>query len=415
MDAATDRPLHVWCVNQAALPPDQPGGTRHVTLAKGMTALDVEMTIVAAPVHYASGTVYRDAQGRASWTELVDGVPFVWLAEGGRGRGLAERLGGMLRFGRTVARGAWADGLDLQPPDVVVGSSPSLFCAWGAARLARRLGVPFVLEVRDVWPQSIVDVAGVPSWHPGVVAMRGLERWLYRRAAHVVALLPGAAEHIAARGGHPDRITWVPNGVDLTGRTAQPVREAPDPLRVVYAGAHGPANALEAIIDAARLVHATHGDSVAFDFYGDGPIKQDLAAMAADVPTVTFRPGVPKTDVPSILNASDVLITNTGDLGLYRHGISPNKMFDYLASARPVVSGSAAPRDPIGESGGGLVVRPNDPTALADAVRQLAGLAVDERGAMGRRGRAFVETHHEVGVLASRLAGALRQAVAFGG
>lgn len=402
--------MRVWCVNQFALPPDQAGGTRHASLAASLGELGIEMTLVAAPINYVSGKQFREAEGRPWWHERVGGVPFVWLAQKERGSGLIERLGSMARFARVVARGRW--GADLDRPDVILGSSPSLFGAWGAARLARRLGVPFVMEVRDVWPQSIVDVAGVSARHPGVLALRQLEKWLYRRADHIVTLLPGAAAHIEQSGGEAERITWIPNGVVLTNSPPTPRASEDGPFRVVYAGAHGPANALDAIVDAAALVRTSHGAAVEFAFYGAGSAKEDLKRRAAGNPGVVFHDPVPKQEVPSILANADALITNTRDLGLYRHGISPNKMFDYLASGRPVVSGSSAALDPIGESGGGYVVTPDDPDALADAVRQLVDAPAEEREAMGRCGRAFVEQNHDIELLAKRLETVLRSAAA---
>ncbi len=402
--------MKVWCVNQFALPPDQAGGTRHVSLAASLGTLGIEVTLVAAPINYVSGKPFREAEGRPWWNERVEGVPFVWLAQQERGSGLIERLRSMAHFARAVARGRWAS--DLGRPDVIIGSSPSLFGAWGAARLARRLDVPFVLEIRDVWPQSIVDVAGVPAWHPGVLVLRQLEKWLYRRADHIVTLLPGAAAHIEQSGGDAERITWIPNGVVLASSPPAPRISEDGPFRVVYAGAHGPANALDAIVDAAAKVRTSHGSAVEFAFYGAGSAKEELKRRADGNRGVVFHDPVPKQAVPSILASADVLITNTRNLGLYRHGISPNKMFDYLASGRPVVSGSSAALDPIGESGGGIVVTPDDPDALADAVRRLVDAPAHEREAMGRRGRAFVEKNHDIEHLARRLETVLRSVAA---
>lgn len=398
-----DRALRVWCVNQNALPPDAAGGTRHVHLASSLKAQGVEMTVVAAPIHYSTGRAFRTSAGRAFWSEDVGGVSFVWIDQKERGFGLNERFRAMLSFTRRVQSGRWAEGRGW--PDVVVGSSPNLFAAWGAQRLAARHGVPFVLEVRDVWPQSIVDVAGVSPWHPGIIAMRRLERFLYRQADAIVTLLPDAGDHVRRNGGTV--VTWVPNGVPLGDAPAP--RSPGMPVRVIYAGAHGPANALGAVVKAARQVHQTHGDDVVFEFYGDGPLKEALRKVANGIDTIQFYDSVPRHEIPAVLASADVLIANMLNIGLYRHGISFNKLFDYFAAGRPIVFGTQASNDPVTASGGGISVTANDPTALADAVRRLADASEDERQAMGSRGRAYVEANHQMDMLAARFASVLRK------
>ena len=151
-------------------------------------------------------------------------------------------------------------------PDVIVGSSPPLFAAYAAQKLAQRLRVPFVLEVRDLWPQTMIEVGRYTESHPLIKSLSALERYLYRRADHIVTLLPLAGEHMVSHGAHPGRITWIPNGVALLPLTNQPEWEGSRNFVALYAGAHGPLNALDGVLDAAatEALRTTQPEAGAF-------------------------------------------------------------------------------------------------------------------------------------------------------
>jgi glycosyltransferase involved in cell wall biosynthesis len=308
----------------------------------------------------------------------------------------------MLAFARRVLRPDVAKMLG--EADVVVGSSPPLFAAWGAARLARRLRTAFVLEVRDLWPASLVHLGAVRPWHPAVWALGRLERWLYRAADAIVSVLPGAVATIRKTAGRGEAlpITWVPNGVDLSLVAPEHPSDSPgsrgDGFEVMYAGAHNLANALDSVLDAAAILQADPAATgIRITLIGDGPEKPRLQARAANLglTNVVFEPPVSKTEIYAKLRAADAFVLAIQDLPLYRHGISINKLYDYLASAKPVIFAGAASNDPVAESGGGVVVRPGDPAALARAVTQVASLSREARAEMGGRGRRYIEAHHD--------------------
>jgi hypothetical protein len=131
-----------------------------------------------------------------------------------------------------------------------------LFGAFAAWRLARAFGVPFVLEVRDLWPEILVEWSNVRADHPVVRGLALIERTLYRNADRIITLWPNSPSYIAARGARPDRIEWISNGVVLEEIVAQPPPVRNEPLTAVYLGAHGLSNALHTVVDAAALLHA---------------------------------------------------------------------------------------------------------------------------------------------------------------
>jgi glycosyltransferase involved in cell wall biosynthesis len=407
--------VNVWLVNQYALPPSQSGGTRHYSLAHALASRGIHLEIFASTRNYLTGLPVG-APGPAQW----DGVAFT-LLEPGAGSAVGRRSGrlaGMLGFRRAFRRAVAGRRDD---PVVIVGSSPSPIGAWGASVEARRRRVPFVLEVRDLWPKTLVEVGGYPRWHPAVLLFAALERALYRRAAHVVTLLPRAEAHIVAVRGGLVPVTWIPNGVDLRLVRTRPGPAARPDLAerafvVMYAGAHGPANALDAVLDTAAVLERGRPGRFRFVLVGDGHDKPRLRRRAEreGLQSVTFLDPVPKAEVYDLLAGADVLIVNMNPGMLYRAGISFNKLYDYLAVGRPIVSGSDAADDPVAAADAGLTVPANDAEALAAGLERVAGLSPAERAAMGARGRAFVQEHHDIDRLAERYAAVLRSVAAGG-
>ena len=407
--------MNILLVNHYAFPPSQPGGTRHYSLARELAALGHRPAIAAAGFDHITRT-QRLAPGEPIRRELHGGVPFLWLPTPGyRGSGGAARLFNMLAFARGVER-------ELEPhldprPDVVVGSSPHLFAARAALRLARRLGVPFVLEIRDVWPQSLVEVMGVSRWHPLVWYMARIERELYRRADHIITLLPGVGPRIAERGGDPGAITWVPNGIDLSlvPPVAEPVER--DSFTFMYAGSHGVTNALDVMLDAAALLQARAARlprRLRLVLLGTGPEKPRLEARARSLglACMEFLPPVAKREVYGVLAQADAFWVSSSASRLWHHGISFNKLYDFMAMGRPTVIGLDSPNNPIAEAGCGITVPPGDPAAMAEGMERLLAMAPGPRREMARRGRAHVEANFDCRILGGRFERALQAVLA---
>ncbi len=395
--------MNVWLVNHYAVPPGQPGGTRHYALARELVRRGHRVTIVASSVEYLTRQERHLGPREIYRLEQVEGVPFLWLRTlPYRGNSLA-RVGNMLTFTWRVLR--WAPRVLTAPPDVIVGSSPHPFAAWAASRLAAHFRVPFVLEVRDLWPQSLIELGNFAPWHPFILGLAALERHLYRRAARIITLLPGAVDHIRAKGGDPARVVWIPNGLDLT--LVPPPQPPPEDgvFTVMYAGAHGRANGLDVALAAARELQRVAAPPVRFVFVGDGPEKPALQAQARawGLRNVRFEDPVPKREVYRRLQQADAFLMILRPSPVFRWGVSPNKLFDFMAMARPVLFCVQTPYNPVAEAGAGLSVPPGNAQALARALQQLAALSPRERWEMGLRGRRYVERAHAMPVLAARL------------
>ncbi|MDB4470728.1 glycosyltransferase family 4 protein [Deltaproteobacteria bacterium] len=388
--------MNIWIVNHYALSPEGAGGTRHFNFSRYLSERGHQITIIASSYNHWSRKDEHLERGETHAYEVCSGVGFLWLKTPIYLSSLA-RLWNMLVFAFCLWRNKWSR--DTGVPDLIVASSPHLFAAFSAYLLARKYRVPFVLEVRDLWPQTLIDLGKISTKHPLVIVFARIEKYLYRKASRIISLLPGAVDHIVQKAGDAKKIKWIPNGVDLDHVPQLRPQERQKVLSVYYAGSHGLANGLQSIVDAAEILQRNGlGGKVCFHFLGEGPDKKRLVDYVKrnKIDNVFFHSPVPKAQIYDVLQRADVFIATLLDSDLYRFGISLNKIYDYLALAKPVVFGANSSNNPVSDSGGGYVVAPEDSAAMAKAVEELLDLSSEERIQMGIKGRKYIEEHNDI-------------------
>jgi glycosyltransferase involved in cell wall biosynthesis len=397
----------IWILNHYATTPDIPGGTRCYSLGQGLREHGYDVTIFASSFVHLLHREIRLAKGECWATETVNGLRYVWLRTFPYRRNSWRRAVNMLsylwasyRIGRSSAR--LIPGI--AEPSTIVGSSVHLLAALSAYLLARHFDAHFVMEIRDVWPQALVDMGKLSERSVVTWAMRWFERWLYQRADRVIVLLPGAVDHVANLGVSRDRIVHIPNGVDLSlFPQAVPRTEQDNGLRVVFLGSFGLSNNLDTLLDAIRLVQDRGYQNIRFDLIGDGTLKARLVTRSRELAlrNTRFHKAVPRTQVPQVLSQADVAVCMSANV--LRYGISARKLFDYMASARPIIFSGDTPNDIVQSARCGLSVPLGDAQKLANAIIRLHRMPLEERRAMGQQGRAYVEKHHDHSMLALRL------------
>jgi glycosyltransferase involved in cell wall biosynthesis len=256
-------------------------------------------------------------------------------------------------------------------------------------------------------------------WHPFIMLLQAAENYVYRHADAVVSMLPKVHDYVKSRGLSLDSLHIVPNGVDPREWAAGSPGLAADVEKTLstitnagnfvvgYAGTHGVANSLDTFLDAARIMR---DDKVSFVLVGGGPEKAGLQrrAQVEQLRNVRFIDPVAKEQIPALLQRFDVAYIGWQRQSLYRFGIAPNKLMDYMMAARPVLHAVEAGNDPVGEAGCGLTVAPENPALAAQGIRSLLSLSTGERRAMGLRGKEFVMDNHTYPVLSERFLAACR-------
>ena len=356
----------------------------------------------------------QPAVGDQPLDETIDGIRYRWYpAPAYQGNGLG-RVKNIVRFLWQVWRDAPRLAREFRP-GVVIASSTYPMDIWVARRIARLGRATLVFEVHDLWPLSPIELSGMSPRHPFALLCQLAEDAAYRHADVVVSMLPKVHAHMASRGLDLAKLHVVPNGITpdewqggaepLRADVAAALREARAAGRVVvgYAGSHGLPNALDHLLDAAALLRH---DPLQIVMVGDGHEKARLQQRVAaeGLANVTMLAPVPKAQVPSLLGGIDIAYIGWQRVPIYRFGIAPNKLMDYMMAALPVLHSVEAGNDPVAEAGCGLTVAPESAAAIAGGLRQLAALSPAQRRAMGERGRAFVQAHHTYPVLARRFA-----------
>ena len=407
--------MNILLINHYAGTPALGMEYRPYYLAREWVELGHRVSIVAsAQSHYR-------ARQPAPGKESIDGVDYWWLRTPVyRGNGWG-RMRNIVSFLSQVLSQA-PQMLGQFKPDAIIASSTYPMDNWVAHRLAQQARARYVYEVHDLWPLSPIELSGMSPWHPFALICQSAEDYAYRHADAVVSMLPKVHEHMARRGLDLKKLSVVPNGINpkeweprlLASSLREDLSMAIDTARrqaaavVGYAGTMGVPNALEFLLESARLMR---DDAVHFVLVGDGMERGKLAAyiQAHGLHKVHLLPPVDKAQIPSFLSAVDVAYIGWRRSPIYRFGIAPNKLLDYMMAARVVLHSVHAGNDPVAEAGCGVTVPPEDPPAIVAGLRQLIGLTPHQRRALGDRGRSWVRQHHSYPVLARRFLQALER------
>jgi len=301
-------------------------------------------------------------------------------------------------------------------PDLILYSSPHPYGFLPAWLLARLLRARIFFEVRDLWPLSMVELAGVSPHHPLVAFTAGIERLAYQLADKVISLLPAAEAHMRDKGLSPGKFAYVPNGIHVDDTL--PLQNAEHPLVlkvrearsrgefvVVYAGAHGIPNMLQTLVHAAGRLSRAENSDVRFILIGQGDCKPDLVDLAKELKlsSMSFYEQLPRSVVLRVLREASAGYLSLRPQPLFRFGVSPNKLWDYMSQALPVIYACHSSTDPVMLTGCGVHADPANPVSIAGAISYLRSLSQEERTRMGLRGRELVLAEHNYDHLAAKI------------
>jgi glycosyltransferase involved in cell wall biosynthesis len=381
-------------IHQAFVSNDEPGGTRHYELGRRLVASGQSFTVVASDVSYQTGErVVPHARLMTESSE--DGIRILRAyTYSALHKSYFSRVISFLTFMMTsVVAGASAG-----KPDLVMGTTPPIFqaiSAWVLSILRRR---PFLLEVRDLWPEFAIDIGLLKN--PMLIRLaRWLEDFLYSRADHLLVNSPAYRDYLIQKGIDPQKISFIPNGVDpdmfdpsLRAERFRRQYELDGKFVATYSGAIGMANDIDALLRSAEALKDRRDIHILV--VGDGKERRRLESEAKKLglKNITFAGSFPKSQMEEVLAASDACIAILRNISMFTTTY-PNKVFDYMAAGRPVILAiDGAIRKVLETAGGGIFVPPGNPQALAEAIVQLADNPEQARS-MGLNARAYVVEH----------------------
>ncbi|WP_339920941.1 glycosyltransferase family 4 protein [Photorhabdus caribbeanensis] len=343
-------------------------------------------------------------------TENINELEYIWYPTPRyNGNGLS-RVKNIFSFLRQI----WFDSHNLVEkyrPDVVISSSTYPMDIWVAKRIAQKANAKLVFEIHDLWPLSPIELGGMSPKHPFIQLCQLAENSAYKHADVVISMLPNVQEHTKAHGLDLSKLHIIPNGVVIDDWVNQltPLNSSLETLITIeknkghkivcYSGAHGRPNALEKLLKTASLLR---DKPMTFLLVGTGLEKYNLIKESQSLGTnnVIFFEPIPKTQIPTLLNKIDIAYIGLQKQSLFRFGISPNKLIDYMMAGKPILCAIDAGNDPVSEVNCGITVKSGKPEEIAHALLKLSELSTDELNQIGQKGKIYALENHAYSILA---------------
>lgn len=347
--------------------------------------------------------------------KIIEGVRYHFLKSAPyRGNGL-DRIANMATFSARLFSERSRLVEEYGMPRMIIASSPHPYVYPVTQFLAKQYKAHSVFEVRDLWPLSLVELAGVHRLHPLTLVTALIERFSYRKADTTVSLLPLAKSHMIERGLQPERFCYIPNGIEVEASDATVLEsgvirrarkwQEEGHFVIVYAGALGKPNNVETLAEAVLNLRDAGHHSIKAIIVGRGDRADALHTKVSSRhgdDTVAIFGQVAKTEVRRLFESVDAGYISLLPEPLFRFGVSPNKLFDYMLARLPIVSAVSAGNDPVSEAGCGITISPDDVAGIAKAILAISSMPLGARQEMGGRGSSYVIDNHHYQLLAER-------------
>ena len=396
----------VWIINQFAGTPTSGWGERHFYFSKHWVERGYDVKILSGAFNHVFSN-FPETNGRYT-IEDVEGITFCWVEVPKYKPTSLKRFWSMIMFAWRCLKAPVAE---LGKPDIILVSSMPLFPVVTGYKLKRKYNVKrFIFEVRDLWPLTPIQIGGYSKWHPFIIFLKWVERFGFRKADDIVALMAGAGSYINPISKEPSKLHHVPNGINVELLETHPLEDdivaaiPTDKFIVGYTGSLGLANAMEYFFDAVEMLK--DNTRIHFVVVGDGYLKDEYAAKYGSLPNLTFIRKIRKDQVQSMIGHFDVCFLSWYNKMLYHYGVSANKYFDYMLAGKPVLAAidDNIP-DPIISCGCGIRVVPENPVAIKIGIEYLASLSKNTLDMLGKKGYHYVRRLHDTKYLAEKYIG----------
>jgi glycosyltransferase involved in cell wall biosynthesis len=405
------RKQEIWIFNHYAIPPSLPGGTRHYDFAKELTRRGYKIKIFTSSYIHGKNIELLKAL-EINKIEKIDDIEFIWIKTPHYKNNDIKRIINMIYYAIKIY--FIAQKLK-QKPDIIIGSSVHLFACLSAYCVSKKLNCKFISEIRDLWPETLIDMGAIKRDNLLAKLLRKFEKFIYIKSVKIITLLPNAKEYIKSLGIKEDKIVYISNGVDIVSFDLRKktydindfinMNKYKDKFKIVYAGAIGSANAIETILYTAEILSKNKKNNIQFILIGDGQEKEHFIKFTKEnkLSNIVFYKSISKYYIPNLFDKADILLLTAKNINIYKYGFSFNKSFDYMASGKPVLFAGNVFNNIVKDANAGLCVPPEDPKSLYKAIMDLYNMSDEERNGLGKNGRKYVEKHYDIKVLTDKL------------
>ncbi|OFY20459.1 MAG: glycosyltransferase WbuB [Bacteroidetes bacterium GWF2_29_10] len=383
---------------------------RHYYLAKEFKKIGHTLTIIAADYSHIRNiqpNIEEDFQ-----KEIIDGIDYYWIKTPkyeGSGIGRIINIFTFLYKLKCKSKSFFNN----KKYDVVIASSTYPLDIFPAKSVAKKMGAKLVYEIHDLWPLSPMELGGYSKYHPFIMLLQYAENYAYKKCDKVISILPLTLEHAMSHGLKKEKWHNIPNGIDCSEwednkmnlpehhKTIFENLKKENKKIILYAGTIGVANSLDNFLNAAKL---SKNSNIQYIIAGKGPEKEALEkrVIKEEISNVTFLESVNKKLVPTLLSLSDILYVSFQKQSLFRFGISPNKIFDYMMSAKPVIQAIEAGNNIVADAKCGITIEPDNPEALKNAIDNILNLSNQKLEQLGNNGKKYVLANHNYTVLSKK-------------
>jgi len=391
-------------INQYASTPKYSSGAgeRHYYLANKINHTGINSIIVSSGFNHLFLTPPKT--DKLFTEEVIDGGKILWVKQ--QKYNSANFIGRVFSWFDFAVKLFFIPRKKIGNPKLVLVSSMSIFPFFYAVYLKKRLKIPFILEIRDIWPLTPIQLGGFSPSNPLIKIFSLIEKVAYRNADAIITLLPSFSKHLENLNLSAKPVYWIPNAIDDQGLQdinicKKAISKNSTNFIIVYTGALGVANAMDCFIEASKILEKSYPDII-FEIIGNGTEKGKLQIKASNQKNIIFKNKIQKSEVLKVLAETDACFISWQNIPMYDFGVSANKYNDYMLASKPIISASNISDDPVSIAKCGFQVPSGDARAIADAILSLYEMSNEERNKIGERGYEYVMKNNTFDVISAK-------------
>lgn len=401
----------IWIIKHYGSIPNVPGGARQYEFARELAKKGMHVAYFIPSFSHILHREIKRFENPLYHIERRNGIYVVWIKSfpyyTNNWRRALNAFDFACRVGR-VAKVLSNSEMTISRPDKILCFNLPLLTPIVAQHITKRLGAKFYLEIGDLWPQTLIDMGVLNKNNPVTWLMLHAERFLYRKAESIITPLPNVSEYLDSKG-FSSKVTFIGSGVDLGkyafAKLPGESKFETNTFTLIYTGAHGRANNLLPVIQALGWVKELDHEEIRLVLVGDGiekPMLKDYVRRK-NIDNVIFMDVVPKNEVAALLLKADACLFRLINIGVFKYGINPNKLNDYLCAGKPILFFAEGKNNVVDEVGCGISVSSSDPEKMARAIINLANMSISDRNRMAERARRYAEENLSIDLVIKRL------------